>query len=187
VTVTITASKTPIAAKRREKKMARFNNRKLSDILNGESMEELVRRFEEVEAAPEFAPVPAGTYEVDFVEGQLCSSNSGTTGYNCSFQVSNGEHAGRKIWHTFWLSESALPYTKRDLLKLGIRTLGQCEDPVPPGIFCTVKVGVRTEDDGTQRNRVTHIEAGGVRSDPTGDPDFSDPPSSSESEKGGAK
>jgi hypothetical protein len=185
--VTITESKTPIAAKRQEKEMARFNNRKLSDILNGESMEELVRRFEEVEAAPEFAPVPAGTYEVDFVEGQLCSSNSGTRGYNCSFQVSNGEHAGRKIWHTFWLSESALPYTKRDLLKLGIRTLGQCEDPVPPGIFCTVKVVVRTEDDGTQRNRVTHIEAGGVRSDPTGDPDFADPPSSSESEKGGAK
>jgi hypothetical protein len=163
--------------------MAHINNRKLSDILSGQSMEELVRRFEEVEAATEFTPVPAGTYEVDFVGGQLSSSTSGTTGYNCSFQVAKGEHAGRKIWHTFWLSEAALPYTKRDLLKLGIRTLGQCEDAVPPGIFCTVKVVVRVDDDGTQRNRVTHIEAGGVRNDPTGDPDFADAPLPGESAK----
>lgn len=157
--------------------MSRSNQRKLSDILSGESREELARRFDEVEAATEFAPLPAGTYEVDFVNGQLCSSTSGTTGYNCSFQVSEGEHAGRKIWHTFWLSEAALPYTKRDLAKIGIRTLGQCEDAVPPGIFCRVKVVIRADDDGTQRNRVTHIEAGGIRKDPTGDPDFADAPS----------
>lgn len=167
--------------------MSHFNTRKLSDILNGEGLEDLVRKFEEVEAAPDFKPVPEGTYEVDFVGGKLCSSTSGTTGYNCSFQISDGEHAGRKIWHTFWLSEAALPYTKRDLLKLGIRTLDQCDDAVPRGIFCKVKVVVRTEDDGTERNRVVKIEAGGVRSDPTGDPDFADAPPASESEKGGIK
>jgi hypothetical protein len=154
------------------------NPRKLSDILTGESREELARRFDEVEAAPDFAPVPAGTYEVDFVGGQLCVSQQGITGYTCSFEISAGECRGRKIWHTAWLSEASLPYTKRDLKKLGIHNLEQCEKPVPPGIFCTVKVAVRTEDDGTQRNRVTRIEAGGVRQDPTADPDFAQAPAS---------
>ena len=151
------------------------NPRKLSDILNGESREELSRRFDEIEAAPDFAPVPAGTYEVDFVSGQLCQSQKGVTGYTSLFEVSGGEHRGRKIWHTVWLSEAALPFAKRDLRKLGIHNLEQCEKPVPPGIFCTVKVVVRTEDDGTQRNRVTVIEEGGERQDPTADPDFNTP------------
>ena len=53
------------------------NPRKLSDILNGESREELSRRFDEVDAAPDFAPVPTGTYEVDFVSGELCQSQKG--------------------------------------------------------------------------------------------------------------
>jgi len=152
----------------------RDSQRRLSDIISGQTREELARRFEEAEAAPEFAPVPSGEYEVDLVSGELCRSLNGTTGYNCSFQVSSGEHAGRRIWHTFWLSEAALPFSKRDLAKLGIYKLEQCEKPVPPGIFCKVKVVIRVDDEGTQRNRVTHIEAGGVRKDPTGDPDFAD-------------
>lgn len=161
------------------------NPRKLSDLLTGESREELSRRFDEVEAAPDFAPVPAGTYEVDFVSGQLCVSQRGVTGYTCVFEISTGEYRGRKIWHTAWLSEASLPYAKRDLKKLGIFNLEQCEKPVPPGIFCTIKVVVRAEDDGTQRNRVTHIEAGGVRQDPTADPDFAPAPATTKAAEGG--
>ncbi|MCE9629455.1 MAG: DUF669 domain-containing protein [Planctomycetia bacterium] len=158
--------------------------RKLSDILTGESREELSRRFDEVEAAPDFAPVPPGSYEVDFVSGQLCQSQKGVTGYTCVFEIAAGEYRGRKIWHTSWLSEASLPYAKRDLKKLGINNLEQCEKPVPPGIYCIVKVVVRTEDDGTQRNRVTHIEAGGVRQDPTADPDFGMPATTCSAEGG---
>jgi hypothetical protein len=158
--------------------------RKLSDILNGESREELSRRFDEIEAAPDFAPVPAGTYEVDFVSGELCQSQKGVTGYTCMFEVSSGEHRGRRMWHTVWLSEAALPYAKRDLKKLGIHNLEQCEKSVPPGIFCHVKVVMRTDDDGTQRNRVTHIEAGGVRQDPAADPDFISAPPTGSTEGG---
>jgi hypothetical protein len=158
--------------------MSEKNPKKLSDILNGESHEELSRLFDAVEAAPDFTPVPADNYEVDFVSGQMCESQRGVTGYTCVFEVSDGEHRGRKIWHTIWISKASLPYAKRDLMKLGIHSLEQCKKPVPPGIFCTVKVVIRTEDDGTQRNRVTHIEAGGVRQDPTADPDFDTPPPS---------
>jgi Protein of unknown function (DUF669) len=152
--------------------MSRENPRRLSDILNGQSSEELSRRFDETEAAPEFTPVPVGEYQCDFVHGELCVSHNGNTGYAIHLEISEGEYRGRRIWHTAWLTESAMRYSKRDLAKLGIHNLEQCEKPVPLGIFCTVKVVVRTDDDGTQRNRVTHIEAGGQRPDPMGDPDF---------------
>jgi hypothetical protein len=162
----------------------RDNPRKLSDILNGETREELARRFDEIEPAPDFLPVPAGTYEVDLIHGELRVSQNGVTGYTCHFEISDGEYRGRRFWHTAWLSEAALPYSKRDLIKLGIQKLEQCEKPVPPGIYCTVKVVERTDDDGTKRNRVTGIEAGGVRQNPTVDRDFGPLPETKKPEGG---
>jgi hypothetical protein len=159
--------------------------RRLSDIFTGENMEALARQFDATEAAPDYAPLPANKYAVDFVQGQLCTSQSGNTGYTCTFEVNAGEFSGRRLWHTFWLTEAAMPYSKRDLNKLGIETGEQFEKPVPPGIFCSIKVVVRTDDDGTQRNKVIAIEPGGVRNDPTVDPDFGRP-SPSASGKGGA-
>lgn len=155
--------------------MSKENPRKLSDILNGQSREELARLFDETEAAPDFAPVPTGNYEVDLVHGELYESQKGTAGYTLHLVVADGECKGKKIWHTLWLSELAMPYSKRDLKKIGIETLSQCEQPLPPGIFCKIKVVLHTEDDGSTRNNVTKIEEGGIRQDPTGDPDFGGP------------
>lgn len=156
--------------------MSNDKPRKLSDILAGKSFEELARRFDEIEAAPDFVPVPEGKYEVDLVSGEMYESQNGSKGYKCVFEVSTGDHRGRRIWHTFWLSESSMPFTKRDLQKLGINSLKRCAEPAPAGIYCTVKVKVRTDNDGTQWNRVAEIVAGGVRNDPTADPDFPLPP-----------
>ena len=165
--------------------MSRDNPRKLSDILNGQSREELARLFDETEAAPDFAPVPAGTYEVDLVHGELCQSQKGTTGYTLHLVVADGEFKGRKIWHTLWISEKAVRFSKRDLKKFGIHSLSQCEQPVPRGIYCTISVVVHTEDDGSTRNNVTKIEGGGIRPDPTADPDFGGPSTGLDT-KGGA-
>jgi hypothetical protein len=166
--------------------MPRENPRKLSDILDGRNLEELAHNFNSIEAAPEYEPVPAGSYEVDFVHGELCRSTNGNTGYTCHFEIAGGECRGRRIYHTLWLSEAAMAYSKRDLAKLGIVRLEQCEEPIPPGIFCTVKVVERTEDNGTRRNRVVRIDAGGIRNDPTGDPDFASPLRPN-TEKGGTR
>ena len=155
--------------------MSRDNPRKLSDILNGQSREELARLFDETEAAPDFAPVPTGNYEVDLVHGELYKSQKGTAGYTLHLVVADGEFKGRKIWQTLWLSALAIPYSKRDLKKFGIHSLSECEQPVPRGIYCTISVVVHTEDDGSTRNNVTKIEEGGIRQDPTGDPDFGSP------------
>jgi len=165
--------------------MSKDNPKKLSDILTGQSREELARLFDEVEAAPDFAPVPAGTYEVDLVHGEFCRSQAGTTGYTLHLSIASGEFKSRKIRHTLWLSEAALPYSKRDLKKFGIHSLSQCDQPVPRGIFCTIRVVVHTEDDGSTHNNVTKIEVGGVRQDPTADPDFGGPSTGADA-KGGA-
>lgn len=154
--------------------MTRENPTRFSDILSGDALDELARRFDEAEAAPEFEPVPAGTYEVDLVHGELRRSQNGTVGYTCHFEIAEGEYRGRKIWHTAWLSDAAMNYSKRDLAKLGITQLGQCSDPVPPGIYCTINVVRRTDDDGRQWNEVKKITAGGVRADATVDRDFID-------------
>lgn len=164
--------------------MATEHRRKLSDILDGQQYEQLARQFAETEAALEYVPIPAGTYEADFTHGELCRSSAGTAGYRCTFEIATGEFRGRRVYHTFWLSEAALPYSKRDMKKLGIVDLRQCEQPVPPGIFCTLHVVERMEDDGTRRNDVRKIVEGGIRQDPTADEDFGFPPR--DAKKGGA-
>ena len=164
--------------------MGRYN-RRLTDILNGESREDLSRRFNETEAAPEYAPVPKGVYSTDLSSGELTNSGSGTPGYTLGFTIREGEFAGRRIWHTLWLTLAAMPMTKRDLAKLGITRLDQLERPVPPGIVCQLTVSLRTDDDGETRNRVTRYEVVEIRPDSTADADFADPEAGTEN--GGAE
>jgi hypothetical protein len=163
--------------------MSRFS-RRLVDILNGESRDDLARRFEETEAAPEYAPVPKGVYAAELSSGELTNSGSGTPGYTLGFTICEGEFTGRRVWHTLWLTPAAMPMTKRDLTKLGITKLEQLERPVPPGIVCQLTVAVRTDDDGETRNRVTRYEIVEIRPDSTADVDFATPEAGIES--GGA-
>jgi hypothetical protein len=76
------------------------------------------------------------------------------------FDVCEGEHAGRALFHDCWLTPAALPQTKRDCLKLGLDSLDKLESAaVPPGrIRCKVRVALRRDDDGTERNRVTRFD-----------------------------
>jgi len=52
------------------------------------------------------------------------------------------------------LTEKALPYAKRDLGKIGITKMEQLDRPLPARLLTEVKVVVRTDDDGVERNRV---------------------------------
>jgi hypothetical protein len=152
--------------------ISKMKNRRLVDILNGESREDLARRFEETEAAPEYAPLPKGVYVAELSSAELTSSTTGTPGYTLGFTVNEGDLKGRRVWHTLWLTPAAMPMTKRDLAKLGVVKLDQLERPVPPGIICQLTVVVRTDDDGETRNRVTRYEVIEIRPDSTADDDF---------------
>jgi hypothetical protein len=74
----------------------------------------------------------------------------------------DGEFAKRKVWHDCWLTEAALPQSKRDLGKLGVTSLDQLNQPLPRGIRCKVRVVLRTDDSGTQFNRVRSFEVVGI-------------------------
>ena len=116
--------------------------------------------------------MPAGTYTARVLAGELNTSKSGTPGYKLTFRVLEGEHTGRQFWHDVWLTPAALPMAKRDLAKLGVTDIDQLEQPLPPGIRCTIKLALRRDDDGTDYNRVRGFEVIGIDDDPTADDDF---------------
>lgn len=90
-----------------------------------------------VEEAQGFAPIPAGQYELTLMKGDYKAPASADKSgyYNLEFTVNGGEFNGRKLWHTMSLHPNSLPYTKRDLIRLGANP-----DDLAPGS------GVDTDD-----------------------------------------
>jgi hypothetical protein len=155
--------------------MTAHTRKSLVDVLHGQSRDELARQFDETAAAGDMLPLPRGTYRARVTDGELVESKGGTPGYSLTFTVDDGEHKGRRLWHTAWLTPAALPMTKRDLGRLGITSLDMLDRPLPAGLVCDVKVVVRADDDGTERNRVVSFTVVDVLADPTGDDDFASP------------
>lgn len=147
----------------------------LADVLGGSTRDDLARQFEEAEAAGDMVTLPRGTYRCRLTDGVLDTSKGGTPGYTLTFTVDDGEHKGRRLWHTAWLTPAALPMSKRDLAKLGVVSLDMLERPLPPGMVCDVRVTVRADDDGVERNRVSSFAVVEVLADPSADPDFASP------------
>jgi hypothetical protein len=134
---------------------------RLSDILKG-NRDALARDWDKTQAAEDFAPLPRGEYVARIVGGELTNARTGTPGYKLTFRVLEGPHAGRHFWHDVWLTPAALPLAKRDLGKLGVKTLEQLEQPLPPGIRVTARLALRKEDDGTEYNRVIRFHVLGI-------------------------
>jgi len=138
---------------------------RLSDILaaggGGDDIRDL---WNTTDAAGEMGPLPPGEYTADIVAGDLESSRTKSTpGYRMTFAaVEPVEFAGRRFWHDCWLTPAALPQTKRDLTKLGVTSLDQLERPLPARIRCRVKLALRKDDNGEQRNRVRTFDVIGI-------------------------
>ena len=135
---------------------------KLSDILsagNGGNINEL---WNSTTAADDFGPLPGGSYICRLTSGELRTARTGTPEYVLTFKVLDGDHKGRQVWHSLYLTPAALPMAKRDLAKLGVASLEQLEQPIPQGIRCKVRVVLRRDDDETERNRVRSFEVLGV-------------------------
>jgi len=95
--------------------------------------------------------------------GELGQSRKGTPQYTLTFKVIDGEYAKRHVWHTLYLTPAALPMTKRDLSKLNVTDLAQLDSPLPAGVIrCKVRVALRRDDDGTERNRVRGFDVLGI-------------------------
>ncbi len=106
------------------------------------------------EAADDYQPLPAGPYICEAEGGELTENRNGTPCYRLTFTVRGGEHAGRRLAHSVYLTGKALPLAKRDLAKLGISSSHDLQSPIPRPVLCEVRVALRTDDDGTQWNLV---------------------------------
>jgi Protein of unknown function (DUF669) len=131
--------------------------KKLADILANADREKLGRVWDSTKAADDLKPLPNGEYRCNVASGELFNARSGTPGYKLKLVVLEGEHAGRVLWHDLWITDAALPMTKRDLGKLGITEHEQMERPLPEGIIVQAKVAFCTDDDGTEYNRVRRL------------------------------
>jgi hypothetical protein len=137
--------------------------KKLSDILTLNSdRENLQRAWQTTVAAAEFAPLPKGDYTFRILAGELFTSKRGTPGYKLTLEVTEGDYEGRRAWCDFWLTPAALPMTKRDLAKIGVTDLEQLEQPLPAGILIKGKLALRTDDDGSESNRLVRFECVGI-------------------------
>jgi hypothetical protein len=140
-----------------------FNRKRLSDILANGKDDKFRRDWNSTQAADEFGPLPPGEYPVRILSGELFTSKRNETpGYKLTCEVTAGDHEGSRLWIDFWLTQAALPMTKRDLAKIGIKRPEQLEQPLPPGILLRVKVALRRDDDGKERNQVKRFEYAGV-------------------------
>lgn len=161
-----------------------MNRKRLTDILHNGNGDRLRESWNDAETAGDFAPLPAGTYTAEIVEGELFNSRTNDTpGYKLTFEVrEHAEHNGRRFWHDLWLTDAALPMTKRDLAKLGVTTVDQLDQPIPQGIICAVRLALRRDDDGVEFNRVRKFdvlrieppEADAFAPEPTPDDDAED-------------
>jgi Protein of unknown function (DUF669) len=101
------------------------------DSTNSKSAEGLAG-FDAAESAPEFAPIPPGTYAARIVRGEYCSTKAGNDAYRMRFEVTEGEQTGRTIVRTWTFGPKALPYTKRDLAPFGLTSSAALLAPFPP-------------------------------------------------------
>ncbi|QVL34219.1 hypothetical protein KIH39_10020 [Telmatocola sphagniphila] len=134
--------------------------KRLSDILaESASRKSFSELWKNTKPARDFVVIPAGEYLCRVRSGELgVTKEKGTRFYKLGFEIVEGEFARRRVWHDSWLTPDALPYTKRDLEKIGIYTEEQLEEPLPTGILVKLRLVVRRDEDGKERNRIKSFE-----------------------------
>ena len=164
-----------------------YERKKLSDILSDGERKSYFGGWSQVKAAGDFV-IPKGEYVAQLTDASAHEAKTGTKGIKLVFEVAEGEHAGRKIFHDLWLTEAAKPQTKRDLDALGITDPErQLDGPTPQGIVVALTVTVQKDEDGTERNRVRRIKFLRVEPDDAFEPPDVDADQAADADQGEAK
>jgi hypothetical protein len=133
--------------------------KKLSDILMNSERERLERLWKTTKPAAELRPLPSDDYRCRIVNGELFNAKKGTPGFKLTFEVLDGEHAGRRVWWDTWLSsEAAVAISLRELAKIGVTELTQLDSPPPDGIIVVAKVRLRRTEEETEYNSVVRFD-----------------------------
>jgi hypothetical protein len=131
--------------------------KRLSDILSEGQRKSYFANWSTVRAAGG-PTIPRGEYVARLVDGFAHKAQTGTMGFKLVFEIAEGEHQDRKLFHDLWLTEAAKPQTKRDLDELGITDPEhQLDGPIPQGIVVALTVTVHKDDDRIEKNRIRRI------------------------------
>lgn len=117
--------------------------------------------FDAASPAEPLEPLPPGQYRARVLRGDLIQTKAGTDGYRVQFEIAEGKFSGRKISRTWVFTPKALPYSKRDLMQLGLKTSADLLTPFPrPGVEvrCRIWVAQRIADDLTVWNDVKRVD-----------------------------
>ncbi|QDV25333.1 DUF669 domain-containing protein [Aureliella helgolandensis] len=133
---------------------------KLTNILQQiGSLGEIQAAWDSANSAGDFDVVPKAEYIADITQGEAIVSRSNSTpGYRLTFEIVEGPYTGYRLWLDCWLTSKAMHRSKRDLGKLGVTSLEQLERPLPAVYRCNVKVVLRRDDEGEERNRIQRFE-----------------------------
>ncbi|WP_146456405.1 DUF669 domain-containing protein [Rubripirellula tenax] len=113
--------------------------------------------------------LPSGEYVAEIVQGEAFESSNATPGFRLTFEVVEGKHKGDRFWHSLWITDKAMPMTKRQLEKLNIAELKQLDDPLPVVFRCNVSLVLKVSDGGYESNEVKWFNVIG-RTEPEPDP-----------------
>ena len=126
--------------------------------------------FDTAEPAPEYTPLPPGTYKAKVQRGEFTQTKTaGADAYRLRFEVTEGQHAGKTIVRTWTFGAKALPYTKRDLAPFGLTTSAKLLSPFPDAgreYLVRLVVALQRGDDGIERNDVKKIDVLSVTESP---------------------
>ena len=141
--------------------------KKLSDILSQDNAGGgwIDGNWGDTAPAPEYGPIPPGTYEAHLVEKFAFTAGTGSPGIKLTFVIiGEGPFKGRKQWYDIWLTAGNKPQAIRDFAKLGIRGKSQIDLPLPVDvrIRCRLVVSIHKNDKGDQYNVVKRFEPFGV-------------------------
>src|SRR5262245_49464688 len=117
--------------------------------------------FDAAEAAPEFSPLPPGTYAARVIRGEFYNTRAGADAYRLRFEVTEGAHAGQTVIRTWTFGPKAIGYTKRDLAPFGLSTSAKLLSPFPEAgreYLVRLVVALQRGDDCVERNDVKRIE-----------------------------
>jgi hypothetical protein len=117
--------------------------------------DEVFKAFQEAEAQAT-GPVPAATYNVVAVEGKFARSHrKGTPSYKLKVEIADGDHKGRVLWHDYYLTPAARAASKGALAQFEVKDVSQ---PMADRFACVARVRIRQDDDGIERNEITHLK-----------------------------
>jgi hypothetical protein len=108
----------------------------------------------------ESADVPPGTYTGKLTDSRIVRSlRTKNVGVTLLWEIL-GQARTTWVRRTLWLSAGALPHTKRDLARLGVRTLADLDNdpPVRPGVMCRFVIADRRSSDGYVEPRIVAWE-----------------------------